>query len=577
MHIKTIILSAFGLLITTLSPAFAANQGVTSVDTIAQMESKCPVAYTAFYVKGVGLYRWDSTSTATPDTADSPQSIVQCTGITTGRMVLDTGGIVEPTIAAMEGIPDPLAGMAVTVSGAQGGLFNWLPCGGTGQPSCTADGGTTFDSTISGAPAGYNWQRQYSGPDVYMDWWGISTTDGVANLAALNSAIALIQYGGILHYPKGNGNYPITGTLTFTNGMTFVVKGAGIYDCLKETSNAALFHFEAGSHITLKDVCGVGTGNTGTSTSQDGVDLDSDTQDFHITNAYFGDLNGKCVYSEGAYNGDLKNIRCYNYGKAANGFDLEPNVSNVPGSGITVDDDQAIISTADGTGVGFKIINQGQISGHNLFASGNAKNFDIENNIASTYGALLSEFATGVHGFVFDNNQASSVHGINESVGAEITGNQGGIFTGTVAASSGVNFTYSNNKFSYADLSGTWTVTPGAGQTLSVANGTWRRINDEVYVTFYAIYNTVTANTTTVTLGGLPFTDFNSSYAVQGGTAFFQSGFTSVSGPITYTVNAGTSTIKLQQITSGTSVDLTNNNLAYNANIAGSFTYRTNE
>ena len=58
------------------------------------MEGKCPSSYVKFYVAGVGFYRWNGTSTATPDTSDSPQSIVQCTGVVTGRMVLDTGGVV---------------------------------------------------------------------------------------------------------------------------------------------------------------------------------------------------------------------------------------------------------------------------------------------------------------------------------------------------------------------------------------------------------------------------------------------------------------------------------------------------
>ena len=157
-----------------------------TVPTIAALENigaSAGINVTAAYVPGIGIYQWNATSTATPDPSDTPQTIVQVTGVTTGRMILDPGPLALASITTMENLPGPVAGMVVTVAGSQGGQFAALTVA-----SCTTDHGTVFCSAT--VPT-IEWQRIPAVPYLTPLMFGAVGDDNPVAGTGTNDCVAL--------------------------------------------------------------------------------------------------------------------------------------------------------------------------------------------------------------------------------------------------------------------------------------------------------------------------------------------------------------------------------------------------
>ena len=146
-----------------------------SVALLEQIGSTAGLDVTSAYVQGVGIYTWNSASTATPDPSDTPQTIVQVTGVTTGRMVLQNGAVGNvANIAALEAFPDAPIGMTVNVGGyttpGDGGGGTFTVVSGTLSAS---DGGTTFfvSNSAGGTYTDRYWKRNFIG-QLNISWYG---------------------------------------------------------------------------------------------------------------------------------------------------------------------------------------------------------------------------------------------------------------------------------------------------------------------------------------------------------------------------------------------------------------------
>ena len=99
----------------------------------------------------------------------------------------------EPSIAAMQsiGAASGTAVQSVSVGDQfQGGIFNWTACGGSEQPSCTPNNGTTF-SGGSGAPGGALWQRLTNGLATNPREFGAKCDGTTDDTAAFTAAQAI--------------------------------------------------------------------------------------------------------------------------------------------------------------------------------------------------------------------------------------------------------------------------------------------------------------------------------------------------------------------------------------------------
>ncbi len=196
---------------------------MVTVPTITALENigtSAGASVTAAYVPGIGIYQWNATSTATPDPSDTPQTIVQVTGVTTGRMVLQNGAVGNvANIAALEALPDAPIGMTVNVGGTQGGSFTVVA--GTLSAS---DGGTTFfvSNSAGGAYADRYWQRNLlSATNIQEQYFGC-LNNGSNDQTCWNNIIAYARAhpDTTVHAPGGE-NSTLDGT-TFSSGTTLI-------------------------------------------------------------------------------------------------------------------------------------------------------------------------------------------------------------------------------------------------------------------------------------------------------------------------------------------------------------------
>ena len=229
-----------------------------TVPTIAALENigaSAGASVTAAYVPGIGIYQWNATSTATPDPSDTPQTIVQVTGVTTGRMVLQNGAIGNvANIAALEALPDAPIGMTVNVGGyttpgdGGGGMFTVI----SGTLSAS-DGGTTFfvSNSAGGTYTDRYWQRKFS-LSVSPMWFGCAgngttnDTTCITNMIAADNANGWNVDGGgktyLMSYNNGTSSYAVTASGIKWSNIT--LKGD------PTTSGADLIVF-SGTNVTL--------------------------------------------------------------------------------------------------------------------------------------------------------------------------------------------------------------------------------------------------------------------------------------------------------------------------------------
>ena len=240
---------------------------MVTVPTIAALENigaSAGASVTAAYVPGIGIYQWNATSTATPDPTDTPQTIVQVTGVTTGRMVLQNGAVGNvANIAALEALPDAPIGMTVNVGGTQGGTFT-VTSGSIIASNCTGgDGGTTFGVSDS-ASAGtcYTdryWKRQFNGA-VYLSWFS-GNLSGDVNIPLQNCEDAAKNYPtGVCQLPAGTFT-DCEGT-SAPNNITINGMGKG-YTYLEKcpTTTASLITFITPNNDFVTNMSLVGTNN----------------------------------------------------------------------------------------------------------------------------------------------------------------------------------------------------------------------------------------------------------------------------------------------------------------------------
>lgn len=177
-------------------PQPVASSSPTQLMSIADIEALkagCRTLVTSVWVPFQGHYAWNGSSTATADGVN----ILQCTGVATGRMIIDEGPLALASITAMQNLPGPVANMTVDVAGTQGGRFIATTVGS----ACVTDGGTKWpanDGTL------ICWQRQYSGA-LYATWYGcvsggtVDCTTPILNATSYASS----QGGNVVQLPVG--------------------------------------------------------------------------------------------------------------------------------------------------------------------------------------------------------------------------------------------------------------------------------------------------------------------------------------------------------------------------------------
>ena len=245
---------------------------MVTVPTIAALENigaSAGASVTAAYVPGIGIYQWNATSTATPDPSDTPQTIVQVTGVTTGRMVLQNGAVGNvANIAALEALPDAPIGMTVNVGGyttpGDGGGGSFTVVSGTLSAS---DGGTTFfvANSAGGTYTDRYWKRKFTG-DVNVGMYGASPslTDSTTQIQeAIQGAIAL----GVPLDFKPCGTYTVSAQIrlpisaNFCNGKSILQGTSAIGYGAPVLSNCTLV--SCGSNIVWNYPSVIGTGANG--------------------------------------------------------------------------------------------------------------------------------------------------------------------------------------------------------------------------------------------------------------------------------------------------------------------------
>ena len=338
-----------------------------TVPTIAALENigvRAGIDVTAAYVPGIGIYQWNATSTATPDPSDTPQTIVQVTGVTTGRMVLQNGAVGNvANIAALEALPDAPIGMTVNVGGTQGGSFTVVS--GTFSAS---DGGAVFgvSNSAGGTYTDRYWLRQITAPAIYpITWFGCvgDNSSITPNNSCLTSVIDLVnsysvagQYGAEIYCPTGIYKVSVQLPEVTAANVSLVGPATGsnpIYPACRVSStvtgaNSYIlgFGFNAANSL-VKNVMLEGAGNGSTSvclregdyTTQTGseeilnpetdhVELDgcttglylSGAQEFRIHNTNFGNVAtvGYDIFAaDGTLDGQIYNNQFFNWGTQA--------------------------------------------------------------------------------------------------------------------------------------------------------------------------------------------------------------------------------------------------------------------
>ena len=181
-----------------------------SIAAVEALGAACPTTVAGVWIPNVGHYAWNGSSTATADGVN----ILQCTGVVTGRMIIDEGPLALASITAMQALPGPVANMTVDVAGTQGGRFVATTVGS----ACVTDNGTKWpanDGTL------ICWNRQYFGAAVPVTWWNAvgdgTTIDTTAEQNALNAACSLHKE---LDWPDTGSYYLTDNTLTITCPVT---------------------------------------------------------------------------------------------------------------------------------------------------------------------------------------------------------------------------------------------------------------------------------------------------------------------------------------------------------------------
>ena len=241
---------------------------------------------------GAFNYAWNGTCPGT-GTTSGPVYIAP-TGTSTGCFVETgpTNGYVQhvATIADMQAL-DALAGSTVSTvvvdDPLQGGTFNLVACGGSNQPSCTADNGTTFAGG-TGSPSGYIWQRNYSG-NLQENWFTGSDLGARVN-AAFTSC------GGsqcTVAIPNWDAFSTFTTPIIVPHSSWLACSGGCFLDYSNNTNNTiAIDALQNGSHTwdELGGIKGITVGYTGTGTGvigmragdSDGFQIDAGANGFAV-------------------------------------------------------------------------------------------------------------------------------------------------------------------------------------------------------------------------------------------------------------------------------------------------------
>ncbi len=209
---------------------------MASVADVEALKAGCGTLAKSVWIPNVGHYAWNGTSTATADGVN----VLQCTGVTTGRMIIDPGPLVITTIAALQALPSPPIGAVANVTAyytggpSQGGgqftVMNGALCtsGGVG-----GDNGTKF--CVSNGAGGYltdrYWLRQLpANGKIAAEFFGCMDNDTADDTACWKSAIAygedpstgVANRSVVLTY-AGDALSKITDCLYYRGGVSYTL------------------------------------------------------------------------------------------------------------------------------------------------------------------------------------------------------------------------------------------------------------------------------------------------------------------------------------------------------------------
>ena len=233
---------------------------MVTVPTIAALENigaSAGANVTAAYVPGIGIYQWNATSTATPDPSDTPQTIVQVTGVTTGRMVLQNGAIGNvANIAALEALPDAPIGMTVNVGGyatpGDGGGGSFTVVSGILSAS---DGGTTFlvSNSAGGTYTDRYWKRKVPQNRLTPQMFGakgnsliivpssVSITAGTNALSVTGASFTSADVGKVISISgAGTSGAPLITTIASVTSSTAVTLGTNAVTTLSSSTTTII-------------------------------------------------------------------------------------------------------------------------------------------------------------------------------------------------------------------------------------------------------------------------------------------------------------------------------------------------
>ena len=217
-----------------------------SISKMEGMGAGCGGTALGVWIPNVGHCSWKGSSAATADGVN----VIQCTGVATGRMIIDPGPLALASITAMQNLPGPVANMKVTVAGTQGGTFIATTVG----VACTTDDGTKWpalDGTL------ICWDRMFTGP-VDLSWF-------VATTAAADNSIGVQAWLSSGYTQLSCGGTYYVDAVTLSTASTSIVSSQGCMFKAKigATANATVLTV-SGTGDTLKGVSVDQTNSSGT-------------------------------------------------------------------------------------------------------------------------------------------------------------------------------------------------------------------------------------------------------------------------------------------------------------------------
>lgn len=234
--IKYLMLAAALVLAPSVASAAASYPFIKpSVAAVEAMGAACGTTVSGVWIPNVGHYAWNGSSTATADGVN----ILQCTGVATGRMIIDPGPLALASITAMQNLPGPVNDTAVLIGGSQGGWFTFYTAS-----TCATNTGTCFPA--NDATAG-KWERAFTGTTYETSWFGVLCNGSTDDYAVEQAAINAVPDYGTVHWSASSTNCNTSATLTVSHPLTIDDEAPIAWT----TSNIAGFSVTS-SNVTFK-------------------------------------------------------------------------------------------------------------------------------------------------------------------------------------------------------------------------------------------------------------------------------------------------------------------------------------